>query len=133
MAFLLSWLIVFTGIVAVSTVTLGFAGYLNALTRLPKLPIAILLIILLSYLNFRGIKESSRFNTIVTSFEVGGLIFIILLGLGHFGKINYIDMPNGISGVLSDTSLIFFAFLGFETIVNMAEETKTQGKSYKEL
>jgi APA family basic amino acid/polyamine antiporter len=67
--------------------------------------------------------------SIHTLIEVGGLIFIIILGLGSLGSVNYFEMPMGLSGVLSASALIFFAFLGFEDIVNVSEETKFPKKT----
>jgi len=123
-AFLLGWLIIFTEIVAASTVALGFAGYFKNLFGISIIAVAIALILILSFINFLGIKESSRFNIIFTAIEVFGLILIIFLGLNFFGKVNYFETPHGMEGLLSASALVFFAYIGFEDIVNVAEETK---------
>ena len=60
LAFLTGWLIIFTGIVSMSTVALGFAGYFKAIFSLPIVFIASILIVLLSFLNFMGIEKSSK-------------------------------------------------------------------------
>lgn len=87
------------------------------------------MLLLLSFINFIGIKESMFFVSAHTLVEIGGLILIIILGLGSWGSVNYLEMPMGFGGVLSASALIFFAFLGFEDIVNVAEETKTPRKT----
>lgn len=129
-AFMLSWLIIFTGIVSVSTVSLGFASYFHSLTNLPINLSAISLIAILSFVNFYGIKSSSRVNIVLTSMSILGLLIIIGLGLSQFGSVNYFEtVPAlGIGGIFAAASLIFFAFIGFDDIVNLAEETKKPKK-----
>lgn len=124
-AFLIGWLIVVGGVVAAATISLGFANYLAVLFQTPIILSAIVLIFLLTLLNLWGIKESAIANIIGTVVEVGGLILIIFFGLKHFGAVDYTMLPPlGFTGLLSATALIFFAFLGFEDIVRLSEETK---------
>lgn len=127
-AFLLGWLIIFTGVVAASTVALGFAGYFTSLLGFPIIPIAIVLILVLSLINFMGIKKSSRFNILFTGIEIFGLVLIIFLGINFFGKVNYFEAPRGVGGIFSAAALVFFAYIGFEDIANISEETKDPKK-----
>jgi APA family basic amino acid/polyamine antiporter len=124
LAFMIGWLLMCTGILSVSTVSLGFASYFGSLFSVPSILSAIALIVIISYINFRGIKESSNVNIIVTGIELLGLVIIILLAVPKIGSVNYFEMPNGINGVLAASSLIFFAYIGFEDVANIAEETK---------
>jgi basic amino acid/polyamine antiporter, APA family len=130
--FLLAWLIIFEGIVSAAAVALGFGGYFGGLiasyVSLPIVMGAILCIVLFSFVNFWGIKESSEFNIISTLIEGGGLILIIVLGLSYFGKVDYMEMAHGFGGTVSAAALIFFAFIGFEAIVKLSEETKNAEK-----
>jgi basic amino acid/polyamine antiporter, APA family len=130
--FLLAWLIIFEGIVSAAAVALGFGGYLGGLisayVSLPIVMGAILCIVLFSFINFWGIKESSQFNIISTLIEGGGLILIIVLGISYFGKVDYFEMAHGFGGTVSAAALIFFAFIGFEAIVKLSEETKNAAK-----
>lgn len=128
LAFLLGWLIVFTGMISAAAVALGFAGYFKGLFNLPIALVAVLLIAFLSFINYKGIRESSRFNISLTSITIIGLLIIIFLGVGSFGKVNYFEFPFGIKGVFSAAALIFFAYIGFEDIVNVSEETKNPRK-----
>src|SRR3989344_371326 len=57
------------GFVSASAVALGFAGYLSSLINIPIIMGAILLVIIMSLINFKGIEESSWFNTISTFIE----------------------------------------------------------------
>lgn len=124
LSFLIGWLIIITGSVAAATVSLGFGGYLQAVVGVPQMFGALILIALMSLLNFYGIKESSRANILFTVIEVIGLAIIIALGIGYFGSVNYFEAPAGFSGIFMAAILVFFAYLGFEDIVNVSEETK---------
>lgn len=134
-AFMLGWLIIFTGIISVSAVALGFTGYFADLFGITEeasrqiIPmISIFLIALMGFVNFLGIREVSRANIFMTSTVILGLLIIIALGAGSFGAVDYFEMPKGLSGVFLAASLIFFAYLGFEEIVNVAEETRRPRK-----
>lgn len=120
--------IIFAGIITAATVSLGFALYFSALFKTPIIYIAILTTLVLSLINYYGIKESSWFNSVSTFIESFGLILIVILGFKYIGKVNYLEMPNGFNGVLQATALIFFAFLGFDNIIKLAEETKNPQK-----
>jgi len=136
LAFFIGWVAITTGLFAVPTVVLGFAGYFAFLFGTPLLPVALGLIVVLSLLNFWGIKESARFNLLFTLIEVGGLIIIILIALPFLGSVDYFEVPaqtGGFFGFLSPVllaaSLIFFAYLGFEEMANIAEETRDAKKT----
>lgn len=120
------WLTIFVSIIASATVALGFGGYLTEFVRLPVVVSAALLIVGLSIVNFLGIRESSTMNIIFTLVEVIGLVIVIYLGFfsGHVQQTNYLEMPFGLQGVFTGFVLLFFAFIGFEDIVNISEETK---------
>jgi len=128
LAFLTGWLIIFTGAVSASTVALGFASYFKALFDHPIIFTALILIMLLSFLNFCGIEESSRVNILFTAIEIAGLLLIIFLGTSRFGEVNYFETPS-VPGIFAAAALMFFAYLGFEDIVNIAEETKNPEKT----
>jgi APA family basic amino acid/polyamine antiporter len=129
-SFLLGVFIIFAEVVAASTVALGFAGYFKAFIDLPLTLIAILLIASLSVLNFIGIKESFYFNLIFTAVEVFGLLVVIFLAswFGKFTGVNYFEVPSS-WGIVGAAALIIFAYLGFEDVVNIAEETKHPTKN----
>lgn len=120
------WLTVFVSIIAAATVALGFGGYLTEFVQIPIIVSAMMLIVGLSVVNFLGIRESSTLNIAFTLVEVAGLGIVIYLGFfsDHLQHVNYLEMPFGIQGVFSGFVLIFFAFIGFEDIVNISEETK---------
>ncbi len=128
-AFMFGWIEVFADVVAGAAVAIAFGGYFHALFGVPMVVSSIGLVALLSFLNYWSIRESSRVNIICTLVEVAGLVLIVALGLPHIGKIDYFEMPNGVTGVISASALIFFAYLGFEEMANIAEETKNPRKT----
>jgi len=129
LASFVSLLIIFTGIVTAATVALGFAGYLSSLISIKYLYAGLGIIVLMTFLNYFGIKDSNRFNLIATSIEFLGLILIIFLGIPYFGKVDLLEMPNGFYGVLKAGALLFFAFMGFETIIKLSDEAKNPQKT----
>jgi APA family basic amino acid/polyamine antiporter len=81
--------------------------------------------------NFIGIKESAWANTIFAIITAGGLVLIIFLGMMYetTESIDYFEMPNGTTGIILAFVLIFFAFIGFEDMANVAEEVKRPKKT----
>ncbi len=129
LAFLIGYTILLGGAISASTVALGFAGYLSSLINYTYIiPFAILLLIILGIVNLMGIKDSSYFNIIFTGLQILGMLFIIIISLKYFGSVNYLESPKGISGIFSGASLIFFAYIGFEGLVKLSEETKNAKK-----
>ncbi|MFX1310564.1 MAG: APC family permease [Promethearchaeota archaeon] len=135
LSFILGWVIIFSGIFSAATVALGFANYLSNLFGISSIFLvvlfAILLIIILSMINFIGIKTSTRTNIIFTLIEASGLIIIIIIGLFGTEGPNYFILPVGSppTVIFSSVALIFFAYIGFEDIANIAEEVKEPHKN----
>lgn len=129
LAFIVGWLIIWSGVIGAATVALGFAGYFNALFNMPVKTTAIILIVILSFIIFYGIKESARFAIVATLIEVAGLVFIIFIGIPYLGNVDYFEMPHGLNGVFEASALVFFAYIGFEGIVKLSEETKSPEKT----
>jgi APA family basic amino acid/polyamine antiporter len=123
-AFLVGWLTLFVAIISASTIALGFGGYFASLFDVPVLICAVLAIVVLSFVNFIGIRESSSLNVVFTIIEAAGLGFVIWIGFSLFGhvEVNYFDAPFGVAGILSAFTLVFFAYIGFQNIANIAEE-----------
>lgn len=129
-AFLIQWIMVFALVVGSSTVALGFGGYFFSIFGISPLIAAAGLILAVSIINYKGIRESSRFNILATSIEITGLVIVIIIGIFFIPSANLdlLAAPSGLTGILSATALIFFAYIGFENIVNLSEETKKARK-----
>jgi len=123
-AFVAGWLILASGVLSTATVALGFGGYIAGATGLAVVPAGLILITGLCALAIRGIRETALFAIAMTLIEAAGIVFVILIGLPALGSVDYFTMPNGASGVFKGAALVFFAFMGFEEMVKLAEETK---------
>ena len=127
LAFLTEWTMLATEVVAGSAVALGFAGYLHDLIGAPVVPGAIALILTLFGVTLFGIRGSLALNTALSLIAIGGLVFVGLLGFlktAPEAAPGYLTAPFGASGVLAAAALVFFAYIGFDNITNLAEETK---------
>jgi APA family basic amino acid/polyamine antiporter len=84
---------------------------------------------LLTLVNLRGIRESMWVNIVCTAIEVGGLFLIIAVAMPYFGKVDYLETPPDAGGlalplIMSGAVLTFYAFVGFEDLLNLSEEVK---------
>lgn len=128
-AFSVGWIEIFADVVAASAVAIGFGSYFAGLFGGHLVVVALALIALLSIVSFWGIAESTKLNVIFSLIEISGLLIVIATAIPHIGSVNYVEMTQGIAGVFSASALIFFAFIGFEDIANIAEETKQPKKT----
>ncbi|MEV7409812.1 APC family permease [Streptomyces althioticus] len=128
------------GIVSVAALARGFGGdYLSAFVTLPVALVAVVFLALLALVNARGIKESTRATVVATVVEVGGLAVVVVLGAwlllrgdGDLGRLTDLGTPEkgAAAAVLSGSVLAYYSFVGFETSVNVAEETRNPRRSY---
>jgi amino acid transporter len=96
--------------------------------------IAVCFMLLVAAVNFRGVGESVKANVVLTLIELSGLLLVIMIGLwamaggkADFSQVVIFESAEGkgaFLAVTTATSLAFFAMVGFEDSVNMAEETK---------
>jgi basic amino acid/polyamine antiporter, APA family len=123
----LGWVLVVTGIATAATVALAFAGYASLFTSLPLWMIAVALVVAMGALNALGVNEASWANIVFTLVEAAGLVALIVVGARDpdFGRV-FTTAPH--AGVLGGAALIFFAYLGFEEIANLAEEAIHPGR-----
>lgn len=121
-------LVVYFVVITSSAVALGFGRYFNNLFGSGYLTGAVGLFIFLSLIIVYGIKESARLAILISLIEVSGLLIVIYSGLPYLGTVNYLEFPD-LSGIFEASTLIFFAFLGFEDIVRLSQETKEAEKT----
>ncbi|MBD2540845.1 amino acid permease [Coleofasciculus sp. FACHB-SPT36] len=136
LSILVGWLMFCTCLVSMATLSKAFAGYLNAFA--PAIPDWLIILALfagLAFVNFRGMQESSALNIFCTSLEVSGLLIVIFVAtvflIGNpAGAANPVPIPVpnaspiGWIAVVQGAALAFYAFIGFEDIVNVSEEVK---------
>ena len=128
------WLATLIGLVLVAgaaatatTVAVAFGGYLSDFAKVPVWLAAVALLAAATALCVFGLRESTWVNIVFTLIEAGGLVLFVVVGTSapEFGKA-FATPPH--FGVMSGAALVFFAYLGFEEIANLAEETREPGR-----
>jgi APA family basic amino acid/polyamine antiporter len=83
------------------------------------------IVLLLTWVLVRGIKESSRFNIIIVTLKLMVLGFFVALGAFFFKPENWTPFaPNGFLGIKAAAAVVFFAYIGFDCVSTVAEETR---------
>jgi basic amino acid/polyamine antiporter, APA family len=124
-------MVIAAGLVAASTISLGSVRYLSSLISLPSGVLLIIVISTMGAICLWGIRESVVFAGLMTIIEISGLLAVIAGGFIYdFDLLTHVDrlLPAEWSGsvvvsILQASLLAFFAFIGFEGISNVAEET----------
>lgn len=126
-------LLVGAGLVSAATLAKGFVGYFQLFIGIPGWTIIICLIAALSTLAIYGISESTKLAVYLTIVEMAGLVLVIVTGFSHAGNIHHITQAatGGIDlkGILIGAFIAFYAFLGFEDMVEVIEEVKSPGRT----
>ena len=138
-SFMVAFAVMASGITSACTLTLAFSGdYLAQFISVPIIGAAIVFMLLITAINFYGISESVRINVVLTLVEITGLILIIIIGIaalagGHGDPGRAFEFKEGTSvltALLAGTVLAFYALIGFDDSVNVAEETHHPSRNY---
>ncbi len=130
LAALVGYAVMLTGIVSAATIATGFVGYLDVFVELPDWVSISLLVTLLALLAAWGIDISARTAAVITLIEVSGLLLVVALAGSSLSSLPARLpelLPDGGTGWLSIAIggfLAFYAYIGFEDMVNMAEEVR---------
>jgi APA family basic amino acid/polyamine antiporter len=123
-AFVVGWIIVIANLVAAAAVALGFGSYFTTFWDVGATPIAIGALVVATLVAFSGIRESIRLAMVLTLIEAVGLVIVIVIGVPHVGDADLLSAKAGATGIFSGTALVFFAYIGFEQIATLSEETR---------
>ncbi|MEX3950219.1 amino acid permease [Paraburkholderia sp. EG287B] len=145
-AWVIGWDLMLEYGLATSAVSVGWSGYLQsllsgfgltlpaALSAAPgavpgvhtlfNLP-AFLVMMAITGLLSVGVRESTRINNIMVAIKVTVVLLVIAVGVFHVTPANWHPfMPNGWRGVFGAAAVMFFAFIGFDSVSSAAEEVK---------
>lgn len=140
-AWIIGWDLLLEYTMSVSTVAIGWSGYMkNALETIHiHLPLsllnnpfeggiinlpAVLIIALLATLLCIGVKQSSRFNTIIVLIKLTAIAIFVFVAIQNVHVNNWENFfPFGWKGVVDGAALVFFAYIGFDAVSTAAEET----------
>src|SRR5262250_1544458 len=122
-AFVVGWTMILGLVVAAATVSIGFARYIGYFIDVDARVAALILLAIVSGVTMAGIKQSARLMVALSSIQVAGLVFVAAIGLPHIGDADLLS-KSGFAGVLRAAALVFFAFIGFDEVITLAEETR---------
>lgn len=126
------WLVIISGTVASATIAIGCAGYIRTFINTPQALTIGLVVAAMGLVAVWGILESIVLTAVFTVIEAGGLVMIIYLGFNSDIDV-IVRLPEVLPplsdmfiwlGIANAGLLAVFAFIGFEDMVNVAEETK---------
>jgi basic amino acid/polyamine antiporter, APA family len=122
------WMLVLTGVVSAATMAHGFAGYLQVFFSVPQFVAIIVFVLIIGVMASWGIQESAVLIVLITLVELLGVVFVIAVGATGESIVSLSDLPplsgDSALGVLVAGFLAFYAFIGFEDMVNVVEEVK---------
>jgi APA family basic amino acid/polyamine antiporter len=131
--FMVAFAVMCSGLASAATLSRAFGGdYLSAFVSWDAILVGLGFLLIIGLINMRGIRESMRFNFVLTMIEVSGLILVMIIGIaflsdggGDPGRaLDFKADTSVFSAILAGAGLAFFALIGFEDSVNLAEEAK---------
>lgn len=147
-AWMIGWNLILEYAVSNMAVAVGFSAYFNDILHalfgfhLPKelsepifaggevtgawfnLP-AFLILMFLTWILVHGIKESARTNNVMVLVKVGAILIFVFGAARAVNSENWTPfMPNGMSGVLTGAAIVFFTYIGFDSVSTAAEECR---------
>ena len=139
LSFLVAFAVVVSGITSASALARGFGGdYLSTFVDIPVVLTALALLALIAAVNLRGIAESVRINVGFTLVEIAGLVLIVIIAAVALGQgdaepsraFEFKENTSIFAAMLAGAALAFYALIGFEDSVNVAEETREPHRTY---
>jgi len=137
LALLVGLTLTFAGIVSSGVLLNGFANYFSELIDIPKVIFIVSALVILSAIAIKGIKETAKFAVFITILEVAGLAIIILTSslspdfIANANNVISNSLEASVLPILFGSFLAFYAFIGFEDMVNVAEEVKDPKKNVR--
>ncbi|MGI8594288.1 MAG: APC family permease [Solirubrobacteraceae bacterium] len=137
--FVVAFAVMASGVTSAATLATAFGGdYLSEFVELPTVLVGLAFVTVISLVNFRGIKESVGLNFGLTTIELFGLLLVVVIGLaflldggGDAGRALEFKSGEAVPvAILAGASLSFFALIGFEDSVNVAEETRDPSRVF---
>jgi APA family basic amino acid/polyamine antiporter len=145
-AWIIGWDLILEYAVSNMAVAVGFSAYFNDMLEalfgihLPKqlsepmiaggqftgsyfnLP-ALLVIMALTWILVRGVRESARANNAMVIIKIVAILVFVFAAAGSVKTANWHPfMPNGFSGVVTGAAIVFFTYIGFDSVSTAAEE-----------
>lgn len=132
LSLVVGFLVILSGVVSSAAIAVGSAGYLREFVDLTDAVLVSIIVLTIGAIAAWGIMESVIFASLFTIIEAGALLAVVTVGIGSNPDLVF-ALPRvippiadlGAWAAISGAGLLaFFAFIGFEDIVNLAEEVK---------
>jgi amino acid transporter len=139
LTFVVAFAVMCSGVSSAAALATAFGGdYLSEFVELPTILVGLAVVLAVSLINFRGIKESAGFNLVCTLIELGGLFLVVVIGAaflfdggGDAGRaLEFKADATPALLIVAGASIAFYALIGFEDAVNVAEETKDSTRTF---
>lgn len=139
LTFVVAFAVLASGLASAATIGRAFGGqYLSAFVAWPTVAVGLGFLAVIAAINLRGIRESMRFNFALTLIEVAGLLLVVVIGvtaltdgIGDPSRVLEFDRDTSVfMAILGGAGIAFFALIGFEDSVNLAEEARRPRVDY---
>ncbi len=120
--FLAGWMMAVAYVIAAAAVSLGFAQYLRHFVDVDVRIASVALLGALTLVVISGVQRSIWLSAILAVLQIGGLAMVVFAGAPHIGDKSVLEGAT-LTGVMSGAALVFFAFIGFDDIATLSEET----------
>ncbi len=139
LTFVVAFAVLASGLASAATIGRAFGGqYLSAFVAWPTVAVGLGFLAVIAAINLRGIRESMRFNFALTLIEVAGLLLVVVIGVtaltdgfGDPSRVLEFDRDTSVfMAILGGAGIAFFALIGFEDSVNLAEEARRPRVDY---
>jgi APA family basic amino acid/polyamine antiporter len=121
-AFAVGWSMAAALVVATATVAVGFARYATYFIDVDVQLLAPATVVVAVLVSARGMAVATRVIVLLAALQVIGLLAIVGIGAPSVGDVD-LFAGKGVGGVLSAAALIFFAYIGFDEVITLSEET----------
>jgi amino acid efflux transporter len=120
------------GAPAVVLIAASYLGFAFPLSRLDMHLIACAVILVPYAINLRGIVFSSRVQLGIVAAIAGLLVLAVAFSIGHVRAEAFSPfLPNGLLPVGTASALIFWSYLGYENVSNVAEEFRNPRRDFR--
>lgn len=122
-SFAVGWSMASALVVASATVALGFARYLGEFADLDERMVAVTVVVTAGFISSRGMGDASKLIVALAAIQIAGLLAVVVMGAPSVGDHSLVA-GGSVAGVVSGAALVFFAFIGFDEVITLSEETR---------
>ena len=141
LTFMVAYAVMCSGLTSAATLSRAFGGdYLSEFVDVSTVLVALIFISAVALVNYRGISESVRLNVVLTCIELTGLLLVVAIGAAAIADggatidagraLEFKEGETVVAALIGGAGLAFFALIGFEDSVNLAEEARDPRRGF---